>query len=95
MVVGGLFGLDKYFFKPEEVVVKEGDADNFTGFKLYRYSKTVANLPEISDGIIASFIYDQKGVESSVVVQVAFTQSNNIYHRIKWYGNPWFAWVKI
>ena len=27
-VVGGLFGLDKYFFKREEVVVKEGKIFN-------------------------------------------------------------------
>ena len=93
-VVGGLLGLDKYFFKREEVVVGEGDANNFTEFKLYRYAKRVANLPDDWDGVMAVFIYTQPGINDPVVVQVAFTQSNRIYHRIKWYSGEWFKWVE-
>lgn len=97
MVVGGLLGLDKYFFKREEVIADTGneDADNFTDFKLYRYSRNVANIPEDSDGIIAVFIYNTSAIPKGVVNQLAFTQNNNLYIRTRWYTGAWKGWTRL
>ena len=87
-------GLNTLFFKTQNNVFNDGDANDFTGFKIYRYTNNVKNVPSVEDGIILTFT-SILNMPSPIIAQIAITQSGALYSRMKWYSAEWSKWRSI
>lgn len=83
------------FFSTQNTVFGEGyDANYFTDFKIYRYTKDIENTPSNEDGQIIVFA-SILNMDSYPISQIAITQSSFLFIRTKWYTGSWTSWKKI